>query len=117
MLQKLKSNFKKNRNLRIAYREFYHAWRRISVIFLVFYLKQTKFKTVDRNDLLIEKEKYKLREFGWEEILNFGDFYTPKPIPDRIASKIYAMKEKIVKPFVCEIENAEIIGNYISCSF
>ena len=112
MIDRLRANLKKNQILRIAYREFYHASRKISVLLFVFYLKQTKFKTITRKDLLIEKKKYKLQEFGSEEIVNFGDFYTPKPIPDRIANKIYPMKEKIVKPFVCKLEQAEIIGNF-----
>ncbi len=112
MISQLKANFKKNQILRIAYREFYHASRKISVLLFVFYLKQTKFKTITRKDLVIENKKYNLQEFGSEEIVNFGDFYTPKPIPDRIANKIYPMKEKIVKPFVCELEQAEIIGNF-----
>ena len=112
MINQLKADFKKNQILRIAHREFYHASRKISVILFVFYLKQTKFKTITRKDLVIENKKYNLQEFGSEEIVNFGDFYTAKPIPDRIANKIYPMKEKIVKPFVCELEQAEIIGNY-----
>ena len=112
MINRLRANFKKNQILRIAYREFYHALRKISVLLFVFYLKQTKFKTITRKDLVIETQKYNLQEFSSEEIVNFGDFYTPKPIPERIANKIYSMKEKIVKPFVCEVEEAEIIGNY-----
>ena len=112
MINQLKADLKKNQILRIAHREFYHASRKISVILFVFYLKQTKFKTITRKDLVIENKKYNLQEFGSEEIVNFGDFYTDKPIPDRIANKIYPMKEKIVKPFVCELEQAEIIGNY-----
>ena len=111
-MHQLKANFKNNQRLRIIYREFYHAWRKISVVLFVFYLKKTKFKTVARKDLLINWGKYNLQEFSSDEIVNFGDFYTPKPIPDRIANKIYPMKEKIVKPFVCEVEEAEIIGNY-----
>ncbi len=112
MINQLKADLKKNQILRIAHREFYHASRKISVILFVFYLKQTKFKTITRKDLVIENKKYNLQEFGSEEIVNFGNFYTAKPIPDRIANKIYPMKEKIVKPFVCELEQAEIIGNY-----
>ena len=116
MIKKIKANFKKNQKLRIAYRQFYHIWRRTSVLLLEFYLKQTKFKTITRKDLLTKSNKYNLREFGSEEIVEFGIFYTPKPIPDRIASQIYPMREKIVKPFVCEIEEAEIIGNYpVAC--
>ena len=112
MIDKLKANFKKNQKLRITYRELYHNWRKAAVILLVFYLKRTKFKTVTRKELQLEKKKYNLQEFSSEEIVNFGDFYTVKPIPNRIANKIYSMQEKIVKPFVCEIEQAEIIGSY-----
>ncbi len=112
MIQQLKFNLKKNQNLRIAYREFYHTWRKISVGLFAFYLKQTKFKTVTRNDLIIERGKYNLQEFASEEIVNFGDFSTQKPTVERIAKKIYPMKVKIVKPFVCELEQAKIIGNY-----
>ena len=111
-MHQLKVILKNNQILRIIYREFYHAWRQSSGVLFVFYLKQTKFKTVTRKDLLINCEKYNLQEFSSDEIVNFGDFYTPKPIPNRIANKIYPMKEKIVKPFVCEVEEAEIIGNY-----
>ncbi|MDJ0636879.1 MAG: glycosyltransferase family 61 protein [Xenococcaceae cyanobacterium MO_188.B29] len=111
-MYRLKAILKNNQILRIIYREFYHAWRKASGVLFVFYLKQTKFKTITRKDLLIEKKKYNLQEFGSDEIVNFGNFYTPKPILERIANKIYPMKEKIVKPFVCEIEEAEIIGNY-----
>jgi hypothetical protein len=112
MIKQLKFNLRKNQNLRIAYRELYHVWRKISVVLLVYYLKQTKFKTITRNDLVITKKKYDLQEFGSEEIVSFGDFYNLKPIPDRIAHQIYPMQVKIVKPFVCEIEQADIIGNY-----
>ena len=112
MIRQLKNSLKKNQIARIAYRELYYAWRKISVELFVFYLKKISFKTVTRNGLIAKQEKYNLQKFASQEIVNFGDFYTLKPIPDRIASKIYAMKEKIVTPFVCEIENAEIIGNY-----
>lgn len=112
MIKQLKFNFKKNQSLRIAYREFYHVWRNISVVLLVYYLKQTKFKTITKSDLIITKKKYNLQEFDSKEIVSLGNFYTLKPIPDRIAHKIYPMQVKIVKPFVCEIEQADIIGNY-----
>lgn len=111
MIRHLKDSFKKNQQARIAYREIHQAWRRTSVILFGIFLKKTKFKTVSRSDLLIESQKYNLQEFGTSEIASFGDFYTPKPIPERIAQKIYPMQEKIVKPFVCELE-AEIIGHY-----
>ena len=112
MIAKLKDNSKKNPRMRILYREFYHAWRKGSIILFVFYFNKTKFKTINRKDLLIDSQKYKLQEFGSEEIVSFGDFYTPKPTPKRITKKIYPMKEKIVKPFVCELEQVEIIGHY-----
>ncbi|MGL4883988.1 MAG: glycosyltransferase family 61 protein, partial [Waterburya sp.] len=112
MIKQLKFYFKRNQSLRIVYREFYHAWRKISVLLFVFYLKQTKFKTVTRNDLLTASKKYKLQAFGSQEIVNFGNFYTPSPIPERITNQIYPMQVKIAQPFVCEIEQADIIGNY-----
>ncbi len=112
MIKNLKKSLKKNQQARIAYREIYQVWRRTSVLLFGIFLKKTKFKTISRNNLLIEKEKYKLQEFTSSEIVSFGDFYTPKPIPDRIAKKIYSMKEKIVEPFVCELEEVEIIGSY-----
>jgi hypothetical protein len=112
MIRQLKSNLKNNQVLRIAYREIYHFWRKFSVVLFVFYLKETNFKTVTRNNLLTASKKYKLQAFGSEEIVNFGDFYTPNPIPERIANQIYPMQVKIAQPFVCEIEQADIIGNY-----
>ncbi|MGF1540690.1 MAG: DUF563 domain-containing protein [Pleurocapsa sp.] len=112
MINRLKAKLKNNQKLRIIYRALYHSWQKISVLLFVTYLKRTKFKTVNRNNLIIAKEKYKLQAFSSEEIVNFGDFYTLKPIPERISKRIYPMKVKIVQPFVCEIEQAEIIGNY-----
>ena len=112
MIKNIKKQLKKNQQARIIYREVYYIFRKISVVLFRAYLKKIKFKTVSRNNLLIERKKYQLQEFGSEEIISFGDFYTPKPIPDRIAKQIYPMKEKIVKPFVCQIEQAEIIGKY-----
>jgi hypothetical protein len=61
--------------------------------------------------LLKNKNKFNLTEFGSKESLDLGDFYTFKPIPDRIVQKIYPMKVNIVKPFVCEINDAEVVGN------
>ncbi len=112
MIKQLKFHLKQNQSLRIAYREFYHIWRKTSVLLFIFYLKQTKFKAVTRKNLLTASKKYKLQAFGSEEIVNFGNFYTPNPIPERIANQIYPMQVKIAQPFVCEIEQAEIIGNY-----
>lgn len=112
MIKQLKSNFKKNQSLRIAYREFYHIWRKIFASLFIFYLKQTEFKTITRNNLLTASKKYKLQAFSSEEIVNFGNFYSSNPIPRRIANKIYPMQVKIAQPFVCEIEQADIIGNY-----
>lgn len=112
MIKQLKFHLKQNQSLRIAYREFYHIWRKTSVLLFIFYLKQTKFKAVTRKNLLTASKKYKLQAFGSEEIVNFGDFYTPLPIPERITNQIYPMQVKIAQPFVCEIEQAEIIGNY-----
>ena len=57
MIKKIKANFKQKQKLRIAYRQFYHIWRRISVLLLDFYLKQTKFKTITRKDLLTKKQQ------------------------------------------------------------
>lgn len=112
MIKQLKSRLKKNQGLRIVYRELYHIWGNLSAKIFVFYLQQTKFKAVTRNELIIKAEKYKLKEFGTDEIVNFGDFYTIKPLADRIAHQIYTMREQIVKPFVCELEQVEIIGDY-----
>ena len=98
--------------LRIAYRELYYFWRKTLVRLFEFYLRQSEIKIVNRNDLITQSQKYNLQEFGSAEIVKLGDFYTPKPIPKRIAQKIYSMQEKIVRPFVCEIEQAEIIGKY-----
>ena len=103
---------KNNQLLKIVYRQFYYLWRKISGILFVYYLRQTKFKTASRKDLLANQQKYKIYKFGSEETVIFGDFYTPKPICPRIAKKIYRMKEKIIEPFVLELEPAEIIGNY-----
>ncbi|MEM6611420.1 MAG: glycosyltransferase family 61 protein [Cyanobacteria bacterium P01_C01_bin.72] len=111
MIKSFKNSLKKNQQVRIIYRQIYQIWRKTSVILFGILLKKTKFKTVSRNDLLIERVKYKLQEFSASEIASFGDFYTPKPVPKRIAQKIYPMQEKIVQPFVCELE-AEIVGNY-----
>ncbi|MEL6439547.1 MAG: glycosyltransferase family 61 protein [Cyanobacteria bacterium J06621_8] len=102
---------KKNQKARIVYREIHQVWRQISVILFSTLLKKTKFKTASRNDLLTKSKKYKLQKFGTSEQLSFGDFYTPKPVAERIAQKIYPMQEEIVKPFVCELE-AEIIGKH-----
>lgn len=105
------ASLKKNKIAKIAYRQAYYSWKKISSILFVYYLKQTKFKKITRKDLINHKAKYNLSEFGSEEIVEFGNFYTIKPVPDRIARQIYSMREKIVRPFVCEIE-VEIIGNY-----
>jgi Glycosyltransferase 61 len=112
MIKQLKSNFKKNQSLRIAYREFYHIWRKMFASLFIFYLKQTEFKTITRNNLLAASKKYKLQAFSSEEIVNFGNFCSSNPIPRRIANQIYPMQVKIAQPFVCEIEQADIIGNY-----
>ncbi|NJK57267.1 MAG: glycosyltransferase family 61 protein [Pleurocapsa sp. SU_5_0] len=79
---------------------------------ICFLSKKTNFKTVTRNNLLTASKKYKLQAFSSEETVNFGDFYSPEPIPERIANQIYPMKVKIAQPFVCEIEEADIVGNY-----
>lgn len=110
----MKQLLNKNQKIRIIYRQLYHSWRRIAVFLFVFYLKKTKFKAITRNDLITASKKYSLQEFSSEEIVDFGQFYTLKPIPERIAQKIYPMKEKIVKPFVCVINNAELIGNPVA---
>ena len=108
MIKKIKNI----QSLKIAYRELYYLWRTTLVRLFEFYLNQSKLKITSRKDLMIQNKKYNLQEFGSEEIVNFGNFYTPRPIPDRIAQKIYRMQEKIVRPFVCEIKKAEIIGRY-----
>ncbi|MCC0179234.1 glycosyltransferase family 61 protein [Waterburya agarophytonicola K14] len=112
MIEYIKNNFKKNQKIRIAYREIYYTYRKLSLVLFKIYLKIIKLKTVSRNNLLTARKKYKLQEFSSAEIISFGNFYTPKPIPPRIAQRIYPMKEKIVQPFVCELEQAEIIGHY-----
>ncbi len=102
---------KQNQKLRIFYREIYHLWRKASVSLLIFLLDIFKLKALTRKDLLAHSLKYHLREFGSKESVNFGQFYTFKPIPKNIDRNIYPMKVEIVKPFVCEIVNAEIIGS------
>lgn len=110
----MKQLLNKNQKIRIIYRQLYHSWRSLSVFLFVFYLKKTKFKAITRNNLITAPEKYSLQKFSSEEIVDFGQFYTLKPIPERIAQKIYPMKEKIVQPFVCVINNAELIGNPVA---
>ena len=112
MIGYIKKNLKNNKQIRIVYRQTYYIYRKLSLVLFKTYLKKSKFKTISRNHLLIKRNKYQLQEFSSEEIINFGDFYTPKPIPDRIAKQIYPMKEKVVIPFICEVEKAEIIGKY-----
>ena len=112
MLDRIKKSLKQNQAVRIVYRQYYHLWRKQSIKLFVFYLKNINFDVITRKDLEINRQKYNLQEFGSEEIIDFGDFYTPKPVPERIASKIYRMKEKISIPFVCELKDAEIIGKY-----
>lgn len=112
MINILIKKIKENQLLRIVYRQTYYFRKKISSILFIYYLKQTKFKTATRKDLLNNRQKYSIYRFGVDETVIFGNFYTPEPVPDRIAQKIYPMKEKIVEPFICEIENAEIIGNY-----
>ncbi|MDJ0533050.1 MAG: glycosyltransferase family 61 protein [Xenococcaceae cyanobacterium MO_207.B15] len=98
--------------MRIAYREAYHIWRNIAVFLLAYFPKNDKFKVFTRSHLLINRQNYNLQEFGLEELINFGNFYSFEPIPKRIIEKIYPMQVKVVKPFVCEIEQAEILGKY-----
>ena len=109
---KIKSFLKKYQIFRIIYREIYHIWREIAVLLFASWLKKNQFKVITRSQLLTEIQKYNLREFSSEEIINFGDFYSLHPIPQHITAKIYFMQVKVVKPFVCEIEKAEIIGKY-----
>jgi len=112
MIKQLKSNLKQNQNLRVAYRELYHAWRQISVFLFVFYLKKIKFKTVTRKQLTDNKSKFDVQEFSSAEKVNFGKFSSSKTIPERITKKVYPMQVEIVQPFVCIIKQAEIIGNF-----
>ncbi len=109
---RIKPFFKKNIILRIAYREAYHIWRNIAVFLLAYFPKNDKFKVFTRSHLLTNRQNYNLQEFGLEELINFGNFYSFEPIPKRIREKIYPMQVKVVKPFVCEIEQAEILGKY-----
>lgn len=112
MICKIKKNLKRYKILRIIYRELYRIWKEFSVLLFASFLKKINLKVITRSSLLINWQKYDLREFGLEEIVKFGDFYTLEPIPKRITCNIYPMKVKIVKPFVCEIQGVEIIGNY-----
>jgi hypothetical protein len=107
----LVTNLKKNQALRVIYRELYYLSRKISVSLFTYLIKITKFKALTRNCLIQEGSKYNLTEFGIDELLELGNFYTLKPIPERIEQKIYPMSVKVVKPFVCEINNARIIGS------
>lgn len=102
---------KQNQKFRIIYREIYYLWRKASVFLLIFLLNIFKLKALTRKYLLAHSIQYNLREFGSKESVNFGQFYTFQPIPKNIEQNIYPMKVEIVKPFVCEIVNAEIIGS------
>lgn len=109
---KIKYLLKKNKIARILYREIYHFWREISVLLFSSLLKKSNVKVITREQLTKGDRKYKILQFGSEEIINLGDFITFKPIPKRVIAKIQIKKLKVAKPFVCELEKVEIIGEY-----
>ena len=112
MNKNIKAFLKQYKILRIVYREVYHFWRELAVILFSSFYKKIKFKAVTRNDLLQNKEKYKLREFGKKETLQYKTFYTITPISQRIKDNVSIFELEVARPFVCEIEQVEIIGNY-----
>ena len=112
MNKNTKAFFKQYKFLRIIYREVYHFWREAAVILFSSFYREVGFKTVDRTDILQSKEKYKLREFGNKETRQYQDFYTIAPIPQRIKDNVSIFELEVARPFVCEIDRVEIIGNY-----
>lgn len=103
-------NLKKNKFLRIIYRELYYFSRKISVIVFSFLIKRCGLQTLTRNDLTNQPQQYNLIYFNPEELIKFGDFYTLTPNQELIVKQVSIFTEKIVKPFVCEIDYAKVIG-------
>ena len=110
MNKNIKAFFRKFILLRIIYREGYHLWREISVFLFANWLQKSHFPILSQEDLLANSQKYQLREFGKEETIELGKFVTTKIIPSRIPAKIAIKSEQVFKPFVCELDDVEIIG-------
>jgi hypothetical protein len=109
---KLFKNFSKNDQIfRSWYRKLYLFKRkRLSKLGVVL-VKFLNFQVLTRNDLTAIDSKYNSLEFSEEEFANLPRAYTIEPVPEGLLLAVESLQLQYPKPFVCEINNARIIGS------
>jgi Glycosyltransferase 61 len=109
---KLFKNFSKNNQfLRSCYRKVYLFKRkRLSKLGVVL-VKSLNFQVLTRNDLTAIASKYNSLAFSEEEFAKLPRSYTIEPVLEGLLLAVEPLQLKYPQPFVCEINNARIIGS------
>lgn len=77
---------------------------------IFFIYKRLGAKVVTRDDLISNAKKYSLRLFGPEEVVTASETCTWGEIPKEMREPLHSYTTTINEPFVCEVDNAELIG-------
>lgn len=67
-------------------------------------------KIITRDVLYCNKDKYYIREFGYEELVALGEVHALDATTKAVIQTIYSSEVSFNKPFVCEVHDAEIVG-------
>lgn len=106
-----KKKLSKYQFLRIIYKRLYLLRRDILSKFGASIIKQFNFPVLIRDDLIARDNQRHYIKYGSTEITEFKRAYAIEPVQDNLLPAVVAQKIEYPQPFVCEIENAEIIGN------
>ena len=110
-LQLSRNQLRKYQFLRIFYKRLYLLRRNLFSEFGASIIKPFNFSVLIKEDLINNKDKYYFLEYGSEEIAKLKKSYTIEPVPNNLLTAINPHEIKYYQPFVCEINNVEIIGN------
>lgn len=106
-----KKKLGKYQYLRIIYKRLYLLRRKLLSEFGSSIVKKINFSFIIRNDLLNNRSKYNILDYGSSEVAKLAQSITSEPASDNFLPAISPKQIDYPQPFVCEINNAEIIGN------
>lgn len=113
-------SLRQSNSLRIINRELYRLDVKVQLIrkpIVFIFRKFLGLNIVTREELIEKKEAYRTQIFGSEEVINFSKPLTIGDISKEIEENFFLKKalskgcRVFDKPFVCEINNAELIGS------
>lgn len=113
---KIKREFNKLRIYKkIIFRELEYR-RSLKIHFLrrpLFYLGKSirGLNVITREDLINQKDKYRIQYFGTEETVKFNNLYTVGEFPESLQKLLPNFSTvTFERPFTCEVDNVELLG-------